>query len=480
LPLLRLDGDAAGAVRATGEVTRAAQTLNQEFTKVGQSADQIRTQLEKAFNEKPMDTYIRKCDELAQKLNAGKITASQYVEQTERLAQGLNKSGEAHQHAFGSEALADVGRMATEAFGLVEIWKSGTEAITEFAEERKRLAEKDVAGLGSLGQLSAAGGTQADADYARQLHARGIVESDAEGFKATTGFVRAHLKRTDEDYLAALAKDKIVDPTTMGDYAQNLQVYSKSFQGKAGSFQDVEKKIRTAGYDTRLGPEEIALQMSKVAPAAREAGLSDSEALAMYVTQVNRSANKKMAGSETIDLIKHGDTFTGPDAVDYAKEVQRIQGAPTAGERPSLVRTDSRASAAHATEEAKAEYETSITDRTAERENLYDAMLTHRKRITLHRQGDFFGSIDNWGDERMNNKGLLWGLIPPARAIPGTEERQLEAARSGSDRALYPKGFIEKLDAFHARQNKLMERQTEIMESEHRSIPAPGPGRQEP
>jgi hypothetical protein len=468
MPTLRLDGDASGAVKATGDVARAAQGLNQEFTKTIQTSEQIREQLEKAFNEKPIDTYVRKCDELAKKLAEGKINAHQYKEQTDNLARSLSNAGQVQEQSFGGAAISN---LASYAAGTITIGKAiqfVTEALREQNAEKEKARKLDEASLPAAGQLSAAGGTEEDLEYARKLHKQGIVKSDEEGMRAVTGMVKADLPTADRDYLANLADQQLVAPGNMGEYAQNVRVYQKSFGEKdAGSFQDAEKKIRTAGRDTRLGSEEVALQMAKVAPVAKDAGMTDEEAMATFIVQSNRSADKKHATSETIERIKNGDKFMGDAGVEYAKELQRIQGAPTATELPSLTRTDPRLRAADSAGDAQAQYDADLAENTSETTSLYARLHTlNRQNIRRNVGYGVRGGVGVAVDKTIEKTG----------AALGQEESALHTAAEST--GVYPKEFTDELKAHFERQTKAIERQTEIMERDGRSPPGPS-GRQE-
>ena len=183
IPTLSLDGDARGAVRATSDVAAGVKKLGQEFQKTAQSADQIREQLEKALNEQPIDTYIRKCQELAEKLGQGKINAYRYVEQTERLAKGLQETGEAREGAFGQHAAAEVAGFAAQVLGVGSALSFVIQGFEAVAEARKRAAENVNQAIPGFGELQNVG-EQTPQAYAKrfaisqELVQKGIVKPE--------------------------------------------------------------------------------------------------------------------------------------------------------------------------------------------------------------------------------------------------------------------------------------------------------------
>lgn len=466
-------------MKATSSVTSAVDKLKQEFKAAAQEAAQLERAAKRIVEENatPQERYNSQIEKMAKIFVAGKIDVEQmdralakYRAQLEQATQSHNPLNDAHNKAFGPGALANIVAMAGQTALLVDIFKMGTDSLKEFADERKRLAEETATGLVATGQLSAAGGTQSDLDFARDvLEAKGITKGDDQSIRAVTGMVRAKLTDSERAYVTGLAENKIISPEDLAEYPQQIRVNQRAF---GGTFQSTDAMIRKAAYDTRVSPGDFSLGMTKLSKAGSEAGLTQAQLATMYATEINKTRNPKTAATELQEMLKTGDQFEGSDAKFYAQELVRVQGAPSEIAGPSLVRTDPQSAAALANEESTAGYQAYLKKNTSTRENLFSALVTARKESIIQKEGEFFGGIDAYMEERMDEKGL-WGIIPSVRSIPSSENRQLRNAVSESERGSYDPGLVSTIEKYLESIDHHTQRQTKVIERSDRSSPPP-------
>lgn len=513
MPTLRLDGDASGAVKATSDVSSAARNLDKEFKQVGLTTDQLRDQMARAFNEKPIDTYIRRCDELAQKVAAGKMTMFQYTEQTDRLADSMRRANEVsdrlaeskyHQaldaelkklppitrefekyhdeviltgralentadkqdKAFGTAALTG---LASYAAGMISIGAAVnfvTSALRAQAEEKARALQSDESSTKAAGRLSAVGGTAEDLAYARQLHRTGIVDTDTEGIHAVTGFRQAGLSKAEQQYAAKLADEMLVDPSQVGEYAQTVQTFRRSQGAKGGSFESAEKQIRAAGRMTRFAPEDIALQATRLATPGVEAGMSKEEQIATLIVFANKTRNLKTAGTEAEKQVTDGEKFQGADAAEYAKVLQQVQAAGGEGIGPSLVHTDLRLNSADSAADSRSAYDVQKAEGMSARAGMYQ-LIENR---VLQQNNKRYG---NGVMGALSEAALRFGATVESYA--GREDSAIRHYAELTPQQATERGFS--ADDI-AQLKRYMQEQTEIMRRQDRQPPAPS-GRQE-
>jgi hypothetical protein len=394
----------------------------------------------------------------------------------QELGQESDKTGDAQKKAFGSEAVADMATMAAKSFALVEVFKTATAALNEFAETRKRIAAETVSGLAATGQLSAAGGTQADLEMARSLQARGITTGEDQSIRAVTGFVRAGLSQKERAYMIDLAEKQLVDAGSLGQYPQEVRATQRAFADKGSTFIGTEKMLRGGAMDTRFDVGEFGLAATRLAGVAAEAGMSEAQAIAMLATQANKTRNLRTAGGDVEKMIKEGEQFSGKDAIEYAREFKLVQGSQSGAIPTSLVQTDPETAAAYGKRKSDAGYEAMVRSRTSTRENLFSSLVAQRKKSIIENEGEFFGAIDSYFEERMDEKGFAY-VIPSVRSIPAAQNAQLQRAVT-SERDQYSPDFISNAEKYLETLTKHAEIQTQMMKSDRNQVPPPS-GRQE-
>lgn len=469
MPVLKLDGDAKGAVRATSDVAAGVANIAKESKQLALNTEQLREQLAKAYDEKPIDAYIRKCEELAKKLVDGKITVYQYTEQTDRMSKGLKVAGEAHSHSFGSEAISELAAYAGGLFTVHKAIEFVTEALAAQNEEKKRAAEFVAGGLGGAGAIANASPNQASFEHnisvARQLMSEGLVprEQQDTANRTAAGMGSAQLSHSEEEFLFKLGKQKRIGGSQLGEFAETVRRFQEAYGPKAGSFEDVSKQFIAASEDTYglVSPNDIGMQTADLARQAQEEGLTPQQVMAMYVTAARTSKSKKGASSRLKQMIDDGDSFEGSEAATYAREIQTIQGAPNQN-IVDYISTDPRLSAARGVEEAFGERGRTIEEFASERESLYQEIWQRRRTAHIKQYGTGFrGSIVGATDAVQESLG---------RTAGGEDLTILQAAAT-SDSQNYPVELL-------GRMANYLHRQTEVAERNERRTPPPS-GKQE-
>ncbi len=424
MPILTLDGDASGAVRATAAVAAEAQKLVPVFREVSDAT---------------------------------------------------GKAGESHNQAFGAHSLNE---LVSYAAGMMSVHKAVefvTDALREQAEEKRKAAANVTGGLLGAGTIANIGGGQQEVDrniaFGRKLMQEGIVPRDQQSlaFEQAAGIAASGASDKDRDFIVEIGKQKRIAPGQLGQFSQDITRYREAMGPGVGSFQDVAKQFIRAGSDTLgvVGPEEIGRQAADTAATARENGVDPTKDLAAFTTFARTTKSARRAGQLTKDYLAGKTDLSPEQSARFAIETQSLQGAPKEA-LPDYLATDPRLGAARGAEESEAGYQSEFEANTAEATSLYQRLHTYNRRNIRGNLGyGFTGGVASAVDRVIGGTG----------SILGQEESALHtAAEQGAGK--YPAEFISELNEHFERNNKLLERQTELMERKDQTTPSPS-GRQE-
>ncbi len=240
MPVLTLDGDASGAVRATAAVATEAKKLVPVFKEISDATD---------------------------------------------------KAGDSHSKAFGEHTLGELAKYAAEMMGVHKAVEFVTDALRAQAEEKRKAAENVTGGLSGAGMIANISSNQQEFDrnvaFGRRLMDEGIVPRNQQdsAMSAAANVAASGASDKDRDFLIDLGKKKRIKGSEIGSFASNIERFREGFDGKAGSFEDVAKEFLYAGsrtLDPESGPADVGRQAVDIAKAAADAGMPADKALAMY------------------------------------------------------------------------------------------------------------------------------------------------------------------------------------------------------
>jgi hypothetical protein len=180
MPILKLDGDARGAVKATSDVAKGVKEIRDETDKSAKSADEWTRKVTDGLkqqrrekeenrrldrqlgdeakrllleNETAQERYNRKIADLSRLFVAGKINLEQMDRALARYNLDLNQVVPAQQQAFGPSALASARAYFTGLFGPTALVASAVAILREYRNEVDAVSQGMQANIGGLGQL---------------------------------------------------------------------------------------------------------------------------------------------------------------------------------------------------------------------------------------------------------------------------------------------------------------------------------------
>lgn len=181
MPILRLDGDAKGAVKATGEVAKGMKDIGKEASDADRrirEGHRVLTESVKNFkreqaeaarqgkqmgeeaakiireNETGQERYNRKVAEISRLFVAGKLSVEQMDRALARYNADLNQTAPAQQAAFGPTALANAKNYFNGLFGPGAVVALGIQMLRAYGEETNNVALQLQGGRSGLGQLA--------------------------------------------------------------------------------------------------------------------------------------------------------------------------------------------------------------------------------------------------------------------------------------------------------------------------------------
>jgi hypothetical protein len=478
VPILQIGGDAAGAVKAIGDVNKEAAKTGPVFDKTAMAAQKLELAAARIVKENltPQEKYNYKIKELETLLRNGKLTFDQAGVAAQRYGEQLDQAGRHGEAAFGTHALGHLVEYAAGLTSIHRIIEFMNESLREQAELKKKAAENVTAGMIQAGDLQTVSPTQKDYAHnlavGRHLMDAGIVPRNQQGlaWEAAKGMAEARLNPQEEKFVFETARRKLVGPNRIGQVVDASRSFQEAYGPKAGSFQHVMNELMRGSAET-LGlasPEDIATQTAdpSIASKMNAAGITPDQAIASYAAIARTAKTKRAASSRLKEFFEkngHGlNDLTAPEKAKFDQILKSLRGV---GESPmsDFMAGDPALFTSRGTEEAEADYSGELERNTQEASSLY-----HR----LH--------VYNRGNIRRNlGYGLAGGLgegvdrmIESTGATLGQEESGIRTAAEYADahRDTYPDEFIGELKQHFARQEELLQRQTNIMEEDRNQI----------
>ncbi len=364
MPKLILDGDAKGAVSAHADLDKAATKTKGHYKELGEES---------------------------------------------------GRAGQKHKEAFGSEAVKDLGNVVAGVFALDKALELVVEGFQEVKRESEAAANRATSALAASGQLLAVSGAKGPANLAmaRSITATGIAD-DSQSAQIVAAWQKAHLSDQEEQFLKSIGSRYVVGAGELGEFGADIQGFNETFEGKAGSVQDIAKKFIRAAADTKGTPAELAKMIERAAPDAAANGMSADETLAAYSVFGRSAPTAKMAGSRLSEYLKGERDFTPTQQQQYNQELIAIRGAP-GGEVPDGVNSDPELRNARQAIRAKG-MAVDAWRTEGGIENLYNAMVSQSAdkakeesgyaAYLLNRAGGFVGGL-TLGSERMQLQNVM-------------------------------------------------------------------------
>jgi hypothetical protein len=290
----------------------------------------------------------------------------------------------------------------------------------------------------------------------RSISATGIAD-DTQSAAIVAEWQKAHLTRPEQEFMKTLGTKYVVGAENLGEFGMNVQGFRETFEGKKpGSVEDVAKKFISAAAGSKGTPAEISRFIEKVAPEAREAGLSPDQTLAAFSVFARTAPMPRTAASRVEQYIKGELDFTPLQRKQYQDDLAGLSGA--TGDIPDSIKRDPELSAARQSKRAKGAAdeawrgEGTIT-------SLYDAMISQMA----------VNAKEGYGNAGyLTTEAVGW-----ARGL--TAGSKVSVMREAMDRP----GSWPSVDADLQREIRdFLESQTQMMKSDRNQVPPPS-GRQE-
>lgn len=476
MPKLVLDGDATGAVKATGQTTDGVAKLKAEFKAAAAEAAQLTREAKRIVDENatPQERYNSQVERLAKMFVAGKISVEQmdravgnYGKQLDESTKSHGKHKQAHEEAFGAESLKS---LSSYVAGLVTVEKGielVTEALREQAEEKRRAAENVAGGLAGADALVNSGNPAQAKAIAEQFMGAGLIGRDQQAAAfGVGGNIVTSGHANEAEFLKELAEKRIIQPLQAGELAQNITKVQSGFGAEAGSFEDIFKKVRVAANEKGVGasPADMARYLADLSDEARESGTPIDQVLAVMATETQKSKSLKSGEAAAKQYMTEGNVFDGEQLKAYGRNLSDIQGAPGQAlpdQIPGL-----GLGAARGTEAAKARNQKVIEDKYANLQLLATGVWESRSAVANQAGG--LHPLD----ESLYQHTV--GALLPNRSVLDMEftggmrnvGEDTELGRGIEKYLGVPEGYWEK-------QQQLLEEQNNMMRRSDRNLPPP-------
>ena len=336
---VRYDADAKTAIKAAKDLAKAQEEIakgaNSSAAAFGKADKEGRKFLKSV--ETAQQRYNRRLQETAELQKRGIITQRQASNAATELRRRFDRLGDAGKKAFGSGAIASVGRFAASFVSLGAAVSAVTQALRENAEERERAisgSKQAVRGEASLAQLAVTqGGTLAERKAAQQrllAESRAAFASGAFGTRdesgdAIFGLNSAGLSEKDRKFAVRVRRSGAI--SNIAGAATSFSALTKALGEKeVGSFDDFLDKALQASSLAPAQANEIPLAAARAGASAKALGISDeflfaSTALlsgvtgsaseggtrvASFLKQVEKALpdNQELKGLKGLDLVK--------------------------------------------------------------------------------------------------------------------------------------------------------------------------------
>lgn len=429
-----LEGSAAGAVKAVGEVdkglgsaAKSAEKLTATSKRVEESLQRQAQRIKESID--PQERYNRKIQELNQHLRANRLSA-------EQVAAATAKYRAEQEATVGPGPVSKVMALAASYLSVQQAIALGTQALRENAAEREKAAQQAIrsrAGLGSLSQLAAnEGNTPAErkAANARLIaEARGMVASGAAADENEAGallfqLAGAGLNERDRSFAANVRAAGTL--TNVGGAAEAYSALRRSLgESEVGTFREFLSKSLKAAGPAPGSFEQLPIAAAASGGSAKALGVSDEfllaattilgqqagsideggTQLAAFLKQVEQSGLKNIKGVDGLEIVERiaslpesqqgfggvlGDRAEAVQAFRTLRDnrgdlaalmagVAGAQGQDLAGEAAGLPDTDAQLRAAGVRVRAEGEAQVQKTLSLSERENLIRALRAERR-----------------------------------------------------------------------------------------------------
>lgn len=295
MPTLRLDGDARGAVRAMADVAKAAKEIPVELDKGTKSAKALERAAADIVrkNEGPQDRYNRKIKELAQHMNAGRLTTDEAAAAAARYRREL----EGAMSGRGLEAVKEhIKTFASLAGGIGLVSK----ALQQIELDAQKAADAIFGSIGSAGQLQQLPNYVGNLGFARSLITRGIVPAGQQEVAndITFNLSSAGFSPDEMAYLANVGEKKLVKPSGLADFGGALRKYQNIVgRADAGDLPLIGNKLMIAAEVAQSDMVPVATAATQFMSGAKALGIPDEQSLAAYLAVEGQSPNAEIAAT---------------------------------------------------------------------------------------------------------------------------------------------------------------------------------------
>jgi hypothetical protein len=323
----RIDGTAAGAIKAVDMLNGALNKTAKEGEEVAKSSKKAQENLRRlAEQADPMKKLTRQTEELGRAVKAGEltqkeatITAERYgreyteslrkiraavvstadaqvdwfkkldetIAHTNKVDAQLASVGKSSDKAFGSAALASLGSYAAGIFSLSQVVSMVGKAFTDVENRAQTATESAFGSLAAAGELQQLGpeAFKRGMATARKLRNEGVVDDLAQGVSIATNLENSGMTGAEiDEFVSSVAANRVVSAANMERTAGDIAKFRAAFGEDAGSVGEVLDKALVVSTipGVQTGLSQTVNETLKFAGEFRTAGFSDEEALAAF------------------------------------------------------------------------------------------------------------------------------------------------------------------------------------------------------
>lgn len=323
----RIDGSAAGAIKAVDMLNEALGKTAKEGDEVAKTSKKAQEQMRRlAEQADPLKKLTRQTEELDRAVKAGELTVKQatttaerygreYRENLRKIREAVVQNAEAQVHwtkkvdetiahtnkmdaemalagksgdkAFGSSAIAMLGSYAAGIFSLSQAISMVSKAFTDVENRAQTATESAFGSLAAAGELQQLGpeAFSRGMSTARQLRDSGVVPDLATGVGIATNLENSGMTGEEiESFVDRIAKTRVVSAGNMTNVAGDVAKFRAAFGSEAGSVGEVLDKALFVSTipGVQTGLAQTVNETLKFAGEFRSAGFSDEQALAAF------------------------------------------------------------------------------------------------------------------------------------------------------------------------------------------------------
>ncbi len=481
MPKLVLEGDAAGAVKATGEVVDKVAKLKAEFKAAASEAAQLTREAKRIVEENatPQEHYNQQMERLSKLFVAGKLNVEQmdralgnYGKQLDEATKGQGKHNEAHQEGFGQHAVDDLLKYAA---GFVTIEKGielVTDAIRQQQEQEKKAGEGLGKGIGPAKKISQVSGSPEEfqQNIAEMRALQRITGADEPGTAAdiVVAEQQARLQRTDRQLISEWA-DKNMPPAELPDFIRDVKGFQVDYKN-AGNFETVGKQAIVGARESggHLSPDELLKVAERVAQQARDNNETPEQTIAKIATIGRGQPNFRRTNTAVEEYYKTGE---GLNQSQYQLALEQIRKSP-GNVIPDYIGDVTGLSSARSAEREENTKKLTDQDLFGERERLGQAIYSGRQKRAA--KGGRLARFGEWLDETLTTKTWQDVIEDEARTTGWHGGQYINGRGFGDVDAETAKDIRDYLSRLHGEAKT----QTQIMQRSDRALP-PARGLQE-